>query len=483
MVSIRKSLTSGVLYTGIAKYSNIIFSIIIGAILGRLLTPKEFGIVALVTVFVTFFNLLGDFGISKAVVQNQKLTKYDIQSIFTFSIVFALTLGTLFFFSAPFIAKFYSETELIKIAEFLSISVLFHTLQAIPKAQLEKALKFKQIGLITVSIQLITGIIAIILAYKGFSYYSLVIRSILNGVFLFVFFYLLSPIKIVFNINWSAINKILRFTIFNLGFNFINYFSRNGDNLLIGKFLGSASLGFYDKAYRLMMLPVQNLTHVITPAMVPIFSKYQDDQDVIYKAYFKVVKILATIGFPLSIFLFFSAQEIINIIYGPQWDQSIPIFKILALIVGIQMVYSSAGSVFLSINRTELLFYYGLISSFIFISCISLGIFWGNDLVSVGYGIIIGFTLNFFIVYYMLVHVALKKSLIHFLKGLIFPVFMSIFMIPPLYLFTRHQSMNIYFSLIIKIIIAATSFTIIFLYQKENRLILKHGIKGYLKEK
>ncbi|MFW5804659.1 MAG: lipopolysaccharide biosynthesis protein [bacterium] len=483
MTSIRKSLTTGVFYTAIAKYSNIIFSILIGAVLARLLTPEEFGIVALVAVFITFFNLLGDFGISKAVVQNQKLTKHDIQSIFSFSILFAFALGFIFYISAPLIAKFYDNSELIKISRFLALAVLFHSLQAIPRSMLEKGLKFKQIGLITVSIQLLTGLTAIWLAYLNFSYYALVYRSILNGVLLFFAFYYTTPIKAVLKIDINAIKKIISFSIFNFSFNIINYFSRNGDNLLVGKFLGSTQLGYYNKAYQLMMLPVKNLTHVITPALMPVFSKYQDDKDVIYNTYRKVIKVLATFGFPLSVFLFFSAYEIINIIYGPQWDKSIPVFKLLALIIGVQMLYSSAGSVFLSINRTKLLFYYGLISSFILLSCISLGIFIGNNLVSVGYGIIIGFTINFFIVYYMLIHVALKKSMIHFFKSIIFPLFMSLIMIPPLYYFSKYENMNIYFSFITKFAIAAISFSLLFFSRSENRQILKKGIKGYVKNR
>ena len=129
-------------------------------------------------------------------------------------------------------------------------------------------------------------------------------------------------------------------------FNFINYFSRNADNILIGKFFSSSALGYYDKSYRLMMVPVQNLTHVITPVLMPVLSKFQDDKRMVVDAYSKVTKLLATIGFPLSVFLYFSASEIIYILYGAQWEQSIPIFKLLALTVGIQVVLSSTGSIF-----------------------------------------------------------------------------------------------------------------------------------------
>ena len=483
MSSISKSLTTGVIYTAIARYSGVFFSIFIGAILARLLTPEEFGIVALVTVFVSFFGLLSDFGLGQAVVQNQSLTNKDIQSIFSFSIFLGLFLASLFFFAAPLISNFYNESELLNVCKFLSLSVLFNSLQIIPKAQFQKALKFKQIGIITVTIQLISGIIAIILAYKGFSYYAIVIQSILNGFFTLIMFYFLAPIKPILRIELNAIKKIIRFSFFNFLFNFINYFSRNGDNLLIGKFLGATPLGYYDKSYKLMMLPVQNLTSVITPVLMPVLSKHQNNKDLVYNTYLKVVNILATIGFPLSVFLFFSAHEIINIIYGPQWNPSIPVFKIIALIIGIQMIYSSAGSIFLVVGRTELLFYYGIISAIISLSGISCGIFWGKSIEAVGYGIVTAFTLNFFIVFYMLVHIALNNSFLKFLKTIIFPLFISLVMVFTLWIYTKVESENLFYSLATKIVISVITFGIIFLSKKDNRNMIQLGIKKYIKTK
>ena len=211
MTSIGKTLGSGIIYTAVAQYSGVLFSILIGAVLARLLTPEEFGVVALVTVFVTFFNLLSNFGIGQAVVQNQSLTDDDIQSIFSFSILLGFLLAGLFFLFAPFIASFYNESELIDISKWLAISVLFNSLQIIPKARFQKELKFKQIGIVTLIVQVLCGVIAIILAYMGFSYYALVVHSILNGLFTLIVFYYLAPIKIALKINMESINKIFRF--------------------------------------------------------------------------------------------------------------------------------------------------------------------------------------------------------------------------------------------------------------------------------
>jgi PST family polysaccharide transporter len=472
MQSVRKSISSGIIYTALSRYSGVVISIVIGAVLARLLTPEEFGIVALVTVFVSFFNLLSDFGLGPAVVQNQTLVKKDLESIFSFSIILGFILSISFFLVAPLIAAFYKEPELIEVSRYLSLVILFNSLLIIPKALFQKALKFKQLGLITVFVQLVCGVIAIFLAYLGYSYYSLVVQNIMLGAISLVIFYFLKPVAIAWEIDFNAVKKIIRFSSFQFFFNFINYFSRNADNILIGKYLGVAPLGFYEKSYRLMMMPVQNLTHVITPVLMPVLSKFQQDKEMIFKTYLKVVKILAIIGFPLSVFLFFSATEIITIIFGSQWNRSIPVFKILSLTVGIQMILSSSGSIFQALNRTDLLFYSGAVSAFFMISGICYGIFIAQSIEAVGYGLIVAFLVNFFQAFFILIHIALDKSLSAFLKVFLYPLFVSGTIAITLRLFESFESQSIVLSLLSKIGISLFLFIILVLSFKEYRSLL-----------
>ncbi|MFW5804303.1 MAG: lipopolysaccharide biosynthesis protein [bacterium] len=476
-MSIRKSLTFGFIYTGLAKYSNLIINIIIGAVLARLLTPNEFGIVALVTVFVSFFSLLSNFGLAPAVVQNNSLSKNDIRSIFSFSILIGFIFATIFYLGAPLIASFYNEPKLVTVSKLLSISVLFHSLEIIPKALFQKALKFKQIGIITVSVQLFSGIIAVILALKNFSYYALVYRSILVGLISLVIFYWLAPIKLNFKIEITSIKKIIKFSSFNFMFNLINYFSRNVDNILIGKFFNPAALGFYDKAYQLMRMPVQNLTHVISPVLMPVLSKYQDDEEVVYNTYKKIVQILATIGFPLSIYLYFSASEIINIIYGPQWDQSIPVFKLFALSIGFQMINAIGGAIYQAINRTDLLFYFGLINSISMIGGILYGILIGKSLEAVGYGLFFAFILSFFLGFYFLISKALSRSLYLFLPLFKIPIILSVSVFLSLHLISNFPINSIILSAILKLLTAVITFVIVFSLFKSNRELLRRELK------
>ena len=182
MSTIKKQLASGILYTALAKYSVVGVSILVGAVLARLLTPEDFGIIAIVMVFITFFNILSDFAIGPAVIQNKSLSKKDIQSVFSFSIIISLILAAIFFVFSSIIANFYQKFELVNITKLLSIAVLFYSLRVVPNALMLKKLNFKLNALINVFIQIISGTIAIILACKGFSYYALVFKSIFDKV-------------------------------------------------------------------------------------------------------------------------------------------------------------------------------------------------------------------------------------------------------------------------------------------------------------
>lgn len=474
MTSIRKALSSGIIYIAFARYSSVLISIIISAILSRLLTPEEFGTVALVSVFVIFFNLLSDFGLGPAVIQNQSLNEDDINSVFSFSLVLGFLLAGLFYFSAHTIGDFYQKEDLVNITKLLSLSVLFNSAQIVPRAFLQKELRFKHLGLITVGVQFLGGVTAIILAYSGFSYYSLVFQSILAGGISFLVFYALNPVKLIFNFRISAIKKIIRFSAFQFSFDFINYFSRNADNILVGKFFGSASLGFYDKSYRLMMMPVQNLTHVISPVLMPVLSKYQEDRNFVFQSYLKVTKLLAIFGFPLSVFLYFNAQEIVHIIFGPQWAQSVPVFKLLALTVGFQVVSSSSGSIFQVINRTDLLLYSGVMGAVIMLCGICYGVFIGKDLVSIGFGLIIAFILNFVQGFYFLINIAFKKSLCSFIKAFIYPLLMSFVIASVLWLFELNKSDNLGLNFALKLVIAGATYVFLVSIHKEYRIALKN---------
>lgn len=408
------SLKNGVIVTFIAKYSNIFTQLIINSILARLLLPEDFGIIAVISVFISFFSMLGDMGIGPAIIQNKSLDEKEVSNIFKFSIFGAIIIALGFYFFSYFIAFFYNNKIYIGLGRLLSVSVFFSICNIVPNAILYKAQKFKQVGIVNIIVNVVVGILTIFLAFKGFSYYALVFDSILKNLFLFILCFKICTIKVIKGYSYSSIKKIQSYSSFQFLFNFINYFTRNLDNILIGKFLGTSTLGYYDKSYKLMLYPIQNLTNVITPVLHPVLSQYQNERDIIYETYLKVIKLLGFLGIFISIYCFFSASEIIYIMYGPNWDKSIPVFKILSISIVIQMVLSSIGSIFQATGYVKKLFSTGVVSAIFTISAIAIGIA-SSSLSILALGLVIAFILNFFQCFYVLITNVFERKFAYFL--------------------------------------------------------------------
>lgn len=425
MPSVKHQLLSGIFYTAISKYSGIVISLIVSGILARIILPEEFGVVAIATVIIAFFNIFTDMGIGPAIIQNKDLDNTDLNKIFSFTLWTGIAISLLFFLCAWPISWFYDSDILLTICQILSINLLFASINIVPNALLYKNKDFKFIAFRSLYIQIIGGGIAIIAAILGASLYALIINPIISSILLFIISFKKNPLQIHFTIGVDAMKKIFTFSSYQFMFNVINYFSRNIDKLLIGKYMSMVELGYYEKSYRLMMLPLQNITHVVSPVMHPIFSDFQDNLHKLAKSYEKVITSLAFIGFPISVLLWFCAKEIVLIIFGNQWSPSIPVFQILSLSVGIQIILSTSGSIYQAANDTKSLFICGLISTILNVSGILIGLFIFKSLEAIAWCICSTFTSNFIICYVWMYNFTLKRNIKKFLKQLKSPFFLT----------------------------------------------------------
>lgn len=414
-------LRSGALISFTARYSDLIIQLVVTAILSRLLSPADFGIVAVVTVIVAFFQIFSEAGLGPAIVQEANLTEDDIATIFNLTALLGILLGSLFFFSGSIIAVFYSNAVYERIARFLAFTLFFSTLSIVPQALLRKKQRFAIHGTLTIAASAISGAFSVFVAFRGASYFALVYRSILSSALLFLFCGIATklPIKPVFKT--ATIKRVASFSTYQFLFNFINYFSRNLDKLLVGRFLGAAPLGYYEKSYRLMMLPLQSFTFALSPILHPILAEIREDLPSMFQAYLRLARLLALVGFPLSVYLAFCSKELILIIFGPQWLSSVPVFQILAFSVGFQMVLSSTGSIFQAAGRTDLLFMSGFLSAIIMVGGTLLGIV-THSLVILAWALVAAFGFNFFQGHYLLLCRALKSDSTIFYKEMLAPL-------------------------------------------------------------
>ena len=465
---IKKQLFSGVFYTALAKYSNILISLVVVGVLSRMLSSDDFGVMAVATVVISFFSIFTDMGISAAIVQHKTLTERDFSHIFSFTVWSGLLLALLFFVASWPIGEFYNSSTVTLLCQILSVNLFFASATIVPNALFYRNKEFRFIALRSFAIQVIGGVISIIAVYYGAGLYALTINPVLGSILLFLISLRRYPQRLRFTLGLEAIRKIFSYSAYQFLFSCINYFSRNLDKLLIGKYMGMSPLGFYEKSYRLMMLPLQNITQVITPVMHPIFSDYQNDRERLASSYERIVRFLAFIGFPLSALLCFTAKEATLIIFGDQWMPSVPVFQILALSVGVQIVLSSSGSIFQASGDTRSLFICGLFSALLNVSGILLGVFWFGTLTAVAWCITITFSINFIQCYWQMYRVTFQRSAVPFVRQLISPLIVSLLIAAclfPLHYFT--EGMNIFLTAIAKGIVSFLIFGLYIQYTHE----------------
>ena len=289
-------------------------------------------------------------------------------------------------------------------------------------------------------VQFVAGSIAIAAALNGAGIYALLINPVLSSIIIFLVTLRRYPQRFQWSLGLRPLKKIFSFSLYQFLFNAINYFSRNLDKLLIGRYMGMISLGYYEKSYRLMMLPLQNITYVITPVMHPVFSDFQNDLKKLESSYLKVVRLLAFIGFPWSVFLFFTAKELICS-SRPQWEASIR-FSNIGLSVGVQVVLSTSGSIFQSAGDTKSLFLCGVFSAVTNVGGILVGIFLYQSLTAVAWAILITFTINFLQAFVQMYRVTFKASMKRFFKTLISPLVLSLLLFLLFSLFTRFVQLD-----------------------------------------
>ena len=469
MSSIKKQIVSGAFYIGIARYSGIFFQIIISAILARLLDPSDFGIIAIATVVMAFFSLLSDVGISPAIVQKKELGKTDFDHIFTFTIYLGIILGLLFFGCSWPISSFYEDKQLQPICQLMSLLLFLSCARIVPFGILLRNKEFKYQSFSTLFSNMIGGIIACITAYIGFGVYSLVIAFVIPSLLIFILFYIKHPVCFKYILDINPLKKIFSYSLYVFLFNLVNYFSRNLDKLLVGKYVSLSDLGQYQKSYQLMMMPLNSISDVVTPVLHPIFSEYQSDIIFIKEKYFKFLHVVSYISFPLSIFLFFASREIILIIYGDNWEPAINPFQILSLTVCSQMLLSSTGSIFQAVNATKAFFVAGCLCALFMISSFVISLYIWGSIESVAWGFLCAQVLNTIFSFSILNHV-LKASMTEFVSIILRPFLFSILIAIILFFINTIAIFTIYYTFVIKLFVFLVTIVILMEFFSEYPL-------------
>lgn len=405
-------------------------------VLARVFTPQIFGTVASVTVLLAFFQIISEAGLSPAIINTEKISNDDRNGIFSLTILIGTVLSVLFIILTPYMADFYKSDAIYKISPFAAASLFFYSAAILPTATLLKDQKFGAIATSGLLAELLSTVIAILLYFIYDPIIALASKSLFSSSVSFATVYIFSKNtcigRALLGKKITAIKPLLSFAIYQFGFNFVNYFARNLDNVLVGRYFGANALGVYDRAYQIMRYPLMLLTFAMTPAIQPAIRSHIDDITAIESIHRSFALKLSILGSIISCALIILSKYLILILLGAEWFASIPIIKILAISIPVQVVLSTSGSFFQAFNRSNLLFWSGLSSSLVFVVAMLWGINQGS-LETLAWAIVISFYLNFIQAYIVLYLFVFKKSPIPFLTRIaaswVIPVFASIYLL------------------------------------------------------
>lgn len=449
---LNKYLKQGFLYTAIGTYSNFALQIIIQMVLSRLLTPKDYGTVAIMSVFIIFFQMMIEAGLGPAIIQNKELTKKDYRILFNFSAIFSVGLAIAFGVFGIILTKIYNNQLYLSLTWLQSISILFNGLNMVPTALLNKDKRFKEVNFSVVVANFVAAFVGLTFAFCGGGIYALILSTITTSIINFILNRSFTKITFSKHFDTLQLKKVGKFAKNQFAFNFINYFSRNADNILIGKFMGASELANYNKAYQLLMLPNTLFINVVNPVLQPVLSDFQDNPKYIREVYFKIIHILLLIGIPLSVFLSTSSKQIILCMFGAQWREAIFPFSILSMTVWSQLVVTPVGAIFQARNQSDKLLITGVFTASGLVSSIIIGIYLGS-IDSVAICLTIGFIYSFFVNYYRLIKYSLDGNFTSLCKEFISPVLLAVIIFFLLKLEEPIDPKNLFLSLILRALI------------------------------
>jgi O-antigen/teichoic acid export membrane protein len=371
--------------------------VLFGIFLARILSPSAFGIVSMVVIFTNFAALFIDMGFGVALIQKKDADNEHYSSVFWLNLAIGIFLYLLFFIAAPFLSVFYHEPQITALVRVICLSFIINALSSIQSNLLIRDLKFKEKVIINWISMIVGYSVAFYLAYNNYGTWAIVWMTLATALVNTILYWLSSNWYPNFRFNILKIKELSSFGFNVLGDTTVNYWSRNFDNFLIARVLGSAELGLYTRAYSLMLLPLRNISSVITKVMFPAFSKKQDDIQSIKLYYLKIIKFISLLTFPAMIGLSLVSKEFVLLFFGASWSGMIGVLSILSLVGTFQSVFSLNGMIYNSLGKADIAFRVSIIVNTVLIIAFLIGI--NSGIIGMAWSYLIASLLLFYPIY------------------------------------------------------------------------------------
>ncbi len=401
-----------------SKMINVVVQLVVTMVMARILTPEEFGTVAVLTSFAGLFTVLSDAGISTAIAQFQDLRHEDYERLFFFSLLLGLLLMVVFFVVALGVASFYSDQVYVPLGAVLTLSVLFNALNMVPNGMLIKERKFNLIGLRLVVCTVVVGGAVIALALAGFGCFAIALQSVLTSLFVLVWNLATSHLRMSVGDFRPVLKRVGSFSVYQFGHEAVVWISGNADSLLAGKLFGPAALGYYNKAYSLYGYPNNILAAPITSTLIPFLASLQNDKSALRVKFLGVMRKVSFLCALCTVGMSVCSNELIAIMFGEDWLPAAPLLQVLALAIYARGVNSVHAPLLSASNRPDLLMFSTVVNTVVTLSFILLGGFLGS-IESLAVCVAIAYNLELAVPVYLCSRHSLDMGLIQYLKVLL----------------------------------------------------------------
>jgi len=330
-MSLKQKTVSGFFWSSIERFSVQGIQFVVQLIMARILLPGEYGLIGIAAIFLTISRTFIDSGFSNALIRKQNRTEVDFSTVFYFNIIVGLFFYFLLFFTSPYIARFFDALVLESLIKVLALNIIINSLIVVQRAKLTVNIDFKTQTKASLLAVIVSGIIGIGMAYKGFGVWALAVQSIIGAAIVMVILWTYSRWRPQKVFSMSSFKEMFSFGSKLLISSLIDSIYTNMYTFVIGKKFSTTDLGYYTRADGFAQFPSSNLTSVLQRVTFPVLSSIQSDDEIMKDTYRRFLRLSAFVVFPLMIGLLAVADPLIRLLLTDKWANVILLLQILCL--------------------------------------------------------------------------------------------------------------------------------------------------------
>lgn len=376
-MGLKQKTISGLFWSFIDRFAQQLIAFVVGIVLARLLSPQEFGLIGMLTIFIALSQSFVDSGFSQALIRKTDCTDTDYSTVFYFNLAVSILFYGLLFAFSGLISRFFDEPVLQPMLKVMGVVVILNAFTKIQRTLLIKRIDFKLQTRISVIASIAAGTIGIILAYKGFGVWSLVTKTIAVGLFTSIMLWAWNKWTPIMAFSKRSFRELFGFGSKLLASGLLDTAHRNIYHLVIGRFFSAADLGFYTRANDFKKLPSQTLNSIINRVTYPVLSSMQDNNQRLKTNYRKIIKATMLLTFVMMLGLAAVAEPLIITLIGEQWRPSISLLQLLCFVGMMHPLHAINLNMLKVKGRSDLFLKLEIIKKVTSIPIIILGIFYG----------------------------------------------------------------------------------------------------------